>query len=192
MLLNEVLFTNYRRRVLGLLLLNPDKRFHVREIARLTGTVAGTVNRELAKLAAAGLLEREKVGNQLHYSANRNCPVFEELTSILRKTSGIVDVIARALLPWAEQIDLAFVFGSMASGKARAESDVDLLVVGTLEYGELVTALYPLQEELQREINPKLYSPNEWQKLLTDNGSFVRELKDKPKLFIIGSDDDFT
>lgn len=96
MSLADVLFTDYRRRALGLLLLHPERHYHLLEIARLTGTVPGTLTRELTRLAEAGLLTREKVGNQVHYAANRDCPVYEELASILRKTSGVVDVLAEA------------------------------------------------------------------------------------------------
>ena len=186
MSLGELLFTGYRRRVLGLLLLHPERRLHVREIARLTGTVAGTVNRELAKLAEAGLLTREKAGNQVRYGANTECPIYSELAAILRKTSGLVDVLVEALLPLAERIDLAFVFGSMASGKAGPHSDIDLLVIGTPGFTELVTRLYPAQQRLEREINPKLFTPEEWQRLRDEGGAFVTELINKPKLFIFG------
>ena len=117
--LASLLMTDYRRRVLGLLLLHPDRSFHLREIARLTGTVPGTLNRELTKLTDAGLLTRERVGNQMRYAASRDCPIFEELASILRKTSALAEVLAQGLLPLADRIVAAFVFGSMASGNAN-------------------------------------------------------------------------
>ena len=94
---SSLLFSEYRRRVLGLLLLNPDTTYHVRELARLTGTSAGTLHKELTKLTHGGVLRRQEVGNQVRYSANRDCPIFDELASILRKTSGLVDVLAAAL-----------------------------------------------------------------------------------------------
>lgn len=188
MTLGSVLFTDYRRRVLGLLLLHPEQRYYLREIARLTGTVPGTLTRELAKLASAGVLTVEKVGNQAHYSANRACPIFEELAGILRKTSGLVDVLADGLVPLAAQIEAAFVFGSMASGKGRTGSDVDLMVIGDADYAALVRQLHPLQEVLGREINPKLYARAEWQKLVAKKGAFVRDVMGKPKLFVIGNE----
>lgn len=98
-MLASLLFGNYRGSVLGLLLLHPDQHYHVREIARLTATSAGTLHKELDKLAQAGLLLREKVGNQLHFRANQHNPIFTELASILRKTSGLADVVRNALLP---------------------------------------------------------------------------------------------
>lgn len=186
--LASVLFTDYRRRVLGLLLLHPGQRYYLREIARLTGTVPGTLKRELTKLADAGVLSVEKAGNQVHYAANRDCPIFEELASILRKTSGLADVLADGLVPLAGCIEAAFVFGSMAGGKARAGSDIDLMVIGEAGFAELVACLHPLQELLGREINPKLYTRAEWQKLVQKRSAFVRDVLGKPKLFVIGNE----
>ena len=120
MSLASLLFTDYRRRVLGLLLLHPEQTYHLRELARTTGTTAGTLARELAKLTEAGVLTCQRIGNQAHYAANRECPIFEELASILRKTSGLADVIAEGLAPLAGRIESAFIFGSMASGTAHA------------------------------------------------------------------------
>jgi predicted nucleotidyltransferase len=188
MTLSSVLFADYRRRVLGLLLLHPEQRYYLRELARLTGTVPGTLKRELTKLADAGVLHVTKVGNQSHYEANRNCPIFEELASILRKTSGLVDVLAEGLMPLAGQIEAAFVFGSMASGKASAGSDIDLMVIGAIDYGAVVQRLHTLQATLGREINPKLYASAEWQKLVAGNSAFVRDVLGKPKLFVIGNE----
>jgi len=188
--LAQLLFKDYRRRVLGLLLLQADKRYHVREIARLTGTVAGTLHKELARLADAGLLLKETVGNQVLYGANQDCPVFEEMASIFRKTSGVVDVLADALAPLSDKIVTAFVFGSMASGKETAGSDVDLLVIGDMGFSEVAEAVYSAQEVLGREINPKVYSVDEWNQRLEKKDAFIKELLAKPKLFITGSEDE--
>lgn len=190
MSLASVLFTDYRRRVLGLLLLHPDEHFHVREIARRTGTVTGTLTRELAKLTDAGLLLKRSVGNQVQYTANRGCPVFEELASILRKTSGLADMLADALAPLGAQIECAFVYGSVAAGKEGQYSDIDLLVIGSVDFESLVSHLYPMQERLGREINPKSYGRAEWQALVQKGGAFAREPLAKPKLFVIGTQDD--
>lgn len=186
--LSPIVFTDYRRKVLGLLLLHPDQRYYLREIARLTDTTPGTLTRELAKLVEAGVLTVEKVGNQVHYAANRACPIFSELASILRKTSGLVDVLAGGLAPLANRIEDAFVFGSMASDKAGGTSDIDLMVIGDVGFPELVRALHPLQDGLAREINPKVYSRLEWDKLVKAQGAFVRDVLAKPKLFVLGSE----
>jgi predicted nucleotidyltransferase len=189
-LLADLLFKDYRRRVLGLLLLHPDEAYHVREIARLTHTVAGTLHKELSNLAQVGILQKSTQGNQVSYQANRSGLVFEELASILRKTTGIKEVLAEALASLTEQITLALVFGSIASGKATAGSDIDLLLVGSISFSDAVKAIYPAQQLLGREINPKLYSREEWQLAKQQNSAFVRELHEKPVINIIGDRDD--
>lgn len=182
----SLLLPEYRRRVLGLLLLWPGDALHGREIARRTGLPAGTVTRELVKLADAGLLRREKRGNQQIYSANTDHPIFAELASILRKTSGLADVLRAALAPEAERLKAAFVFGSLARGDETAGSDVDLMLIGELDFGRAVQLLHPVQAELGREINPKLYSAAEFAEAART--PFLRDVLARPKIFLMGDE----
>ena len=182
----SLLFSEYRRRVLGLLLLHPDSRYHVREIARLTSTTAGTLHRELSKLAKAGVLIRETSGNQVYYQANRDFLIFQELTSILKKTTGLVHVLVESLASLAEKIEVAFVFGSVARGTENLRSDIDVLLIGETDFTEVVTAFYPAQTSLGREINPKIYSKSEWDKCFMEQDPFVQEILSNPIIFIIG------
>lgn len=188
--LSSLLFSDYRRRVLGLLLLNPQATHHVRELARLTGTAAGTLHKELAKLTAGGVLRRQEVGNQVHYGANRDCPVFDELASILRKTSGLVDVLAAALQPIEDQISVAFVFGSLARGEPQPGSDVDVMLIGRLGFADAVQLLHPAQASLRREINPVVYAADEFRRRATSADPFIRDILAKPRLFIAGNEDE--
>ncbi|MHC9509824.1 nucleotidyltransferase domain-containing protein [Kangiella sp. M94] len=188
--LADLLFKEQRRRILGLLLLKPEARYHVREIARLTNLNAGSTQRELKKLAEAELLIATEQGNQLLYQANRNNLIFEELSSILRKTSGLADVLRGVLAPLSGKIDVAFVFGSMASGKASQHSDIDLCVVGKVTFLEVVKAVYPAQETLAREINPKCFTPAQWQEAMQENSVFIKEILEKDVINIIGDRDD--
>ncbi|NRB42445.1 MAG: nucleotidyltransferase domain-containing protein [Pseudomonadales bacterium] len=190
-LLSDLLFKAYRRKVLLLLLLHPERQFHVREIARLTDTVAGTLNKELRKLAEAGILQSHKQGSQLLYSANRDCLIFDELFSILQKTSGVKEVLEQALLPLVADIEVAFIFGSIASGKAHNDSDIDLCLIGDVDFRAVIKALYDSQSILQREINPKCFSVLEWQQHCETDSVFIRELIDKPVIDVIGHSDDF-
>lgn len=187
----DVLFGDYRQRVLSLLLLQPEQRFHVRELARQTETSAGTLHRELAKLAEAGLLLRERQGNQVLYQANRACPVFDELAGLFRKTSGAASVLQSALRGFESRIRVALVFGSMARGTASIHSDVDVLVIGDVGFVEVVQALHPAQEALKREINPVVYTTDEFVQRLRQGDGFAREILANPKLFLIGNEDDF-
>lgn len=189
-MLASLVFSEYRRRVLGMLLLHPDMSYHVRELARLTGTSAGTLHKELSKLTKGGVLRRQEVGNQVRYSANRDCPIFEELASILRKTSGLVDVLADALSGIESQIDLAFVFGSLARGEQNSNSDVDVMVVGGLGFADVVRVLHPVQETLQREINPVVYSLEEFLHRIDGGDPFIQEVITKPKLFVVGNENE--
>jgi len=188
--LSSVLFPGYRRRVLGLLLLHPEEPLHGREIARRTGLPSGTITRELTRLAQVGLLKREKRGNQLLYSAERSCAVFEELASILRKTSGVAEVLAGALDPAGDRIRVAFIFGSMGRGEERAGSDIDLIVIGDVGFAEVVKLLHASQSVLGREINPKVYSLKEWTAKRAAPDAFLRDVLAKPKIFVIGTEDE--
>jgi len=188
--LSSLLFSDYRRRVLGLLLLHPDTSYHVRELARLTGTSAGTLHKELTKLTNGGVLRRQEVGNQVRYSADRDCPVFEELASILRKTSGLVDVLVAALSGIEKNIALAFVFGSVARGEQQSNSDVDVMLVGSLGFADAVQVLHPVQAILQREINPVVYSLEEFRRRAASGDSFVRDVLSQPKLFVVGNENE--
>ena len=188
--LSAVLFPSYRRRVLGLLLLHPEESLHGREIARRTGLPAGTLTRELKRLASVGLLTQEKRGNQTLYQANRASPIFPELAGILRKTSGLSDVVADALDSLSDGVDVAFIFGSVARGAETAGSDVDMLIVGSVDFGAVVDALYPAQQQLAREINPKVFSVREWRNKLKERNPFVMDVLAKPKIFVAGGDNE--
>ena len=187
--LASTLLPGYRRRVLGLLLLRPDEALHGREIARRIGLPAGTLTRELKRLADVGLLKREKRGNQQVYSADTSCPVFSELSGILRKTSGLADVLAQALAPAAGKLRIAFVFGSMAQGRESGASDVDLLLIGDIGFAETVNLLYPAQLNLGREVNPKVFTAAEFSGKAASE-PFLHDVLAKPKLFLIGNDHD--
>ena len=188
--LAAVLLPGYRRSVLGLLFLRPDESFHGREVARRTGLPSGTVTRELRRLAEVGLLERESRGNQVVYRANRRSPVFEEVASILRKTSGLADELARALAPLARDIRLAFVFGSMAAGSQQEGSDIDVIIIGDADFGAVVDAIYPLQKPLGREINAKVFAVSEWNAKVKAKSAFTTDVLRKAKVFLLGDEDE--
>ena len=188
--LMEVLFPTTRQRVLAQLLLEPAASLHLRELARLTDSHAGTLGRELDKLVQAGLVMRSEQGNQVRYQANVQCPLFPELAGIFRKTHGMAAILREALAPLAAQIRVALVFGSTAQGTQSAGSDIDLLVVGEVGFAELVQALYPVQQALQREVNPVLYSSGELRERARVGEAFLRNVLDGPVVFLKGGKDD--
>jgi predicted nucleotidyltransferase len=189
--LAHLLFGAYRRDVLGLLLLHPGESYHVREIARITGRPANTLYRELAMLAEAGLLVRRAQGNQVHYQANPDSPIYEELRGILKKTTGIADVLRKALARLAGKIKLAFVYGSIASGKEGARSDVDVMLVGDVKFADAIHALGPAEKALRREINPHVYGVREFRAKLAGKEPFFLRVFEGPKIPLIGKLHDF-
>ncbi len=186
----DILFPATRQRVLAALLLQPDASFHLRELARITGTHAGTLARELDKLTGSGLLLRSEQGNQVHYRANRACLLFDDLAAMFRKTHGVVPVLRDALVPVADHVSLAWVFGSVAKGTEVDGSGVDLLVLGDLGFADLVRAIHPAQEVLRREINTVLYSMEEFMRRVQNGDAFASELLATPKLLVTGDRDD--
>jgi predicted nucleotidyltransferase len=148
------------------------------------------MNKELTRLHEAGLLDREQVGNQLQYSANRSHQIFPELSSILRKTVGMADVLLEALGPLSDAIDLAFIYGSVARGTESAASDVDLLIVGTAGFGRLTGALSGVEKKIGRELNAKLFSPKECKARRKSGDPFVAEISAGPKIMLIGALDE--
>jgi predicted nucleotidyltransferase len=182
----ELLFGAYRRHVLSLLLLRPDESFYVREIGRLTKVPAGSLHRELKALTEAGLLIRSVAGNQVRYQASRECPIYEELAAIFRKTAGLADVLRDLLSSFADQILLAFIFGSVAQGDAKPTSDIDLFVVGAISFPAVVEACHIGRERLGREVNPVVMSKAAFQTKHRNQDRFVSRVLKEPKIFLIG------
>ena len=182
----EVLFGAYRRRILALLLLQPAETFYVREIARLTGTPAGSLHRELKLLTDAGLLVRTKAGNQVRYQADRACPIFDDLAAVVRKTSGLADVLREALNRLASRIRVAFVFGSVAQGKERTVSDVDVMVIGTPSFAQVVEALNRARDGIRRDVNPVVMTEAAFRSKAAAADRFVSRVVREPKLYLIG------
>ena len=181
-----LLFGEAHRRLLGVLLMQPVHSFHVREIARLTGLDAGNAHRTLKRMASAGLVTSARVGNQVRYQADRSCPIFEELSGIVRKTSGLADVLRDALLPFVERIAVAFVFGSVASGKAGPSSDIDLMVVGDVAFEDIVPAVHAAHDRLRRDVNPVVMSPADFARKRKSGERFVTRVLAEPRILLMG------
>jgi predicted nucleotidyltransferase len=174
---------------LAVLFGNHSRSFYANELIALAGSGSGAVQRELAQLEAAELVTVRRIGNQKHYQANEAAPIFEELRGLVLKTSGLVDVLRSALAPLAAQIDLAFVFGSVAKATDTAKSDIDLLVVSDwLAYAELFAALEPASMRLKRTVSPTLHSLEEIDKRIRAENPFIKRVFAQPKLWVIGEE----
>ena len=186
----DALFPKVRQRVLAILFGTPDRSFYANEVIALAQSGTGAVQRELLGLSEAGLLTVSKQGNQKHYHANANAPVFAELRGLVLKTLGLADVLRAALAPLAAQIDAAFIYGSMARQQDTAQSDVDVMIVSnTLGYGEVFGALEAATVSLGRTVNPTLYTRADWAKRVHDDNAFVTRVWQQPKIWLIGNED---
>jgi len=188
--LGALLLGRTRLAILSLLLTRPDRRLYLRQIIRLLGTGQGAVQRELARLVRAGVLTKTHEGNLAYFRANRASPVFGELRALVQKTGGIAGLVRTALLPLADSIARAFLYGSVARGDERSESDVDLMVIGDVSFFDVVSAVSPLQETLGREINPTVFTEAEYTKRLGDNDRFLAQVEAAPRTEILGGSDD--
>ncbi|GAB7126529.1 hypothetical protein JCM19000A_10360 [Silvimonas sp. JCM 19000] len=189
--LGAVLFSRVQQKLLALCFGNADRSFYTNELIRLAGGGNASVQRELKRMSSAGLLSSTTVGNQRHYQANRDCPIYAEMASLIRKTFGVSDLVRQALLPVAGQIDIALIYGSIARGDEHAGSDVDLLVISeTLTYADLYTQLEGAAQALSRPINLTVYSKAEWTRRVRNGNAFATRLLAQPLLPLIGSEHD--
>jgi len=184
------LFPKVRQRVLGLIFGHPERSFYTSEIVRAVNSGTGAIARELVRLERSGLISVERIGNQKHYRANRQSPIFEELRSLILKTVALAEPLKKALQPFADTIKAAFVYGSVAQGTDTAKSDIDLIVIGDdLNYSDLYSALQNAESALRRKINPILLSPMDWRRKSAQKGSVISKIAARPKHFIFGSED---
>ena len=181
--------TKNRAELLKLFFTNPDRAFYMQEIGRILEKKPGIFQRTLNNLVSEGILESEYKANARYFKVNRNYPLFKELKNIVFKTVGIKGSIG-AVLKEAGDIKMAFIYGSYAKAKENYLSDIDIIIIGTPNEDELVKKLDKLEEKLQRDINYKLYTLNEFKKDVRESEPFVLEvLKDK-KIMIIGDEDE--
>lgn len=188
--LPDVLFGQIRGGVLELLYGHADKSFYMRQIARHVNASVGAVQRELEKLAEVDLITRTSVGNLVFYQANQRNPVFAEMKSLVSKTVGIFNALRSALGQLADQGTIAFVYGSVARQEEKAESDIDLMIIGNIELDDVLARLANAGTRLGRAVNPTIYSVHEFKKKLAGGNHFLNTVVNGDKVFLIGNEDE--
>ncbi len=186
--LADALFTTTQQRVLALIFGQTGRSFYANELIERTGSGSGAVQRELKRLASSGLVTVKRIGNQKHYQANPDSPVFEELSRLVKKTVALAEPIREALATLADRIDLAVLYGSVAKGTDTASSDIDILIVGdglTLE--DIYSALAPVEADLERKISPTLYTRKEFADRKATNNAFLARVLAGEHLTLIGA-----
>jgi DNA-binding transcriptional ArsR family regulator len=186
----DALIPKTRRGILAAVLVQPEKAWYVSELARRMGVPSSSLQRELQALTEAGVLKTHRQGRMVYFQANVESPVFPDLRGLLLKTAGLTDVLADALRPLAAKIRRAFVYGSIASGDARSDSDIDLMIIGEVTPAELAQPLRKAREQLRREINPTVYAEAEFTRRRVARDHFLTAVLTKPRLPVLGSVDD--
>ena len=187
MTISSALFTDSQSRVLGWIFGQPGRAYHLNELRRLTGLGSASLQRELNRLAAAGLVDVQAVGNLRCFQANPNSPVYAELVALTRKTLGTVPVLREALQALLPSLQSAWVYGSVAKQTDTAQSDIDVMLVGEgLQLSQVLSALEPAEAQLGRKINPSCYSPQEFERRRAEPDSFVQRVLSQPVLPLIG------
>jgi DNA-binding transcriptional ArsR family regulator len=186
----DALLPKTRQGILAAMLVRPEKAWFVSELARRMGVPSSSLQRELQDLLEAGILNCHRQGRMVYYQANADSPIFGDLRGLLLKTAGLVDVLADALKPLASKLRSVFVYGSIASATELSDSDIDLMVIGTVSPMELALPLRQARELLGREIKPTLYTPTEFEKKRAGKDHFLMRVLDKPRLFVLGNKDE--
>src|SRR5436309_1348559 len=182
--ISNALFSKVQQRVLALIFGHPERSFYTSEIVRRIRSGTGAVERELSRLRRSGLVSVERIGNQKHYRANHESPIFEELQSLVLKTVALTEPLRKSLEPYSDKFKAAFVYGSVAKGTDTAHSDIDLMVIGDeLGYSELYSALQNVENALGRKVSPKFLSPKDWRRKASQKGSFINKINALPKIF---------
>jgi len=178
-----------RQDLLTLFFTNPSKKYYLRELERMLGYSAGSIRRELLRFQKDDLFNIQRVGNLLYYCLNTNHPLFKELKSIVSKTVGIEGSLKKTLSS-IKKIKIAFIYGSFATSRERATSDIDLMIIGDPDTSSLNEKIAELEKRLKREINPTVYSLKEYKAKKKAKSGFVLELLKNPKIMLIGKEDD--
>jgi predicted nucleotidyltransferase len=183
----EALFSDSQSRVFRWLFGQPERSYHLNELRRLTGLGSASLQRELNKLAEAGLVRSQRVGNLRRFQANAESPVYGELVGLTRKTLGVEQMLREALVPLAPKLEAAFIYGSVAKGTDSAKSDIDVMLVGrNLLLSKVLELLVPLEAQLGRKINPTCLTPSEFKRRRAERDSFVNRVLAQPTLPLMG------
>jgi predicted nucleotidyltransferase len=184
MAISDALFSRTRSGIFRELFRTPEG-FHLRALERRTGINSRHLLRELRALRDAGILVPQRIGNLVVYRFDPECPIYDDLQSLIRKTVGLADGLRAMLEPFQSRIELAYVFGSHARGAERADSDIDVMVVGHVTRRQLSSAIRRAEETLRRQINIVLYTPDEYGSALEDESSFVSRVHNGSRIELV-------
>jgi predicted nucleotidyltransferase len=184
------LFPHVRQGVLAATLTQPQKWWYLSELAERLDTSPSSLQRELASLVASGILLRRREGTRSYFKAETRSPVFRDLQELFKKTVGLVPTLEQMLSQFGLKIDCAFLYGSVARGRERPMSDVDLIVIGRSGLADLSPALRKVEELLGREVNVTVYSREEFREKIKSRDHFLTSILRTRKQFLKGGEND--
>ena len=187
--LSEILSSRGRAEIFRMLFGVSDTPLHLREIQRRSHLTIAPVQQEIRKLVRLELVTLRKDGNRVYYQANKNNPLYEDLHRIVLKTYGLVDILRNSLDH--ASIRCSFIFGSFSRNEEKAESDIDLMIIGDVGLREISAMLSGASAVIGREINPHVLTPGEFKKRLKIKDSFIRRISATEKIYITGDADEF-
>jgi predicted nucleotidyltransferase len=186
----HLLFPKTRASILAATLMHPEKWWYLADLSRHIGVPSSSLQRELDSLVEGGVLLRRREGKQVYFKPDTDCPLMPDLQGLMTKTIGLVDVLRDALSPFEDSIQVAFVYGSLARSEELSESDVDLMIVGDVKLADLSPKLQNAENRLGRQVNPMLYSQEEFSSKLRQGHHFLRSVCEHEKLFVFGGQHD--
>lgn len=187
----EALFPKIRGGILATTYNQPERWWYLSEIAERLKTSPSSLQRELKALSKNGILRTKRKGNRLYFQAETDSPVFKPLQELMRQTLGVVPALEEAILPFAEKIEFAFIYGSVAKGVEHSQSDVDLMIIGEIGLAEIASTMRDLENKFEREINVNCYKEEEFKRKLQTKNHFISQIVKKEKLFVKGNADEF-
>lgn len=187
----KALFPKIRQGILATTYLQPDQWWYLSEIAEKIGTTPSSLQREIESLSQNGLLRTKREGNRLYFQAESDSPIFKPLQELMRQTLGIIPALEDAFTQFADNIDFAIVYGSIARGEEHSLSDVDLLIIGEIGLADLASILRDLEKRFGREINVSSYKRKEFTKKLEEKNHFLSKVVKEQKIFITGKANEF-
>jgi len=187
-MLQTLISSKNRAKVLTFFLTHPDERFYYTELLRRLDITPSALQNELARFTKAGLLETKREANARFYWVNKDFPLYPELKSIVLKTSGLADELKQELSNIGE-INFAFIYGSFAKNTEDIKSDIDLMIIGNPNLDTLTEVISRAEENLSREINSTTFETKEWSERIKKKDSFVTDVLNNAKLFLVGNED---
>jgi predicted nucleotidyltransferase len=187
----DALIPKTRQAILAATFLEPQKWWYMRELARHLHLTPSTLQRELDSLVRGGILRQRREGKHVYFQPATDSPIFENLRGLMLKTAGLADIVRKALKPFADRIQWAFIYGSMARGEEHAASDVDLMIIGRIGLAEVSSPLRKLEQRLNRSINPTIYTSDQLADKAKSNQQFISEVLRSKKIFLLGDVSEF-